>query len=60
MKIVVLIEEVPDTWNERRIDATTKRVDRSGEVVDVADVGIVGDLFTVVPQPIEAVKARKA
>lgn len=33
MKIAVLVKEVPDTWGDRRIDPTTKRVDRSGEVV---------------------------
>jgi electron transfer flavoprotein beta subunit len=35
MKIAVLVKEVPDTWGDRRIDPTTKRVDRSAdEVVD--------------------------
>jgi electron transfer flavoprotein beta subunit len=35
MKIAVLVKEVPDTWGDRRIDPTTKRVDRSSdEVVD--------------------------
>lgn len=33
MKIAVLVKEVPDTWGDRRIDSTTKRVDRSGDVV---------------------------
>lgn len=33
MKIAVLVKEVPDTWSDRRIDETTKRVDRDGEVV---------------------------
>jgi electron transfer flavoprotein beta subunit len=33
MKIAVLVKEVPDTWSDRRIDATTKRVDRDGDVV---------------------------
>ncbi|TFB46755.1 electron transfer flavoprotein subunit beta/FixA family protein [Cryobacterium tagatosivorans] len=33
MKIAVLVKEVPDTWGDRRIDASTKRVDRKGEVV---------------------------
>ena len=33
MKIAVLVKEVPDTWGDRKIDASTKRVDRSGEVV---------------------------
>ncbi|MEO7147941.1 MAG: electron transfer flavoprotein subunit beta/FixA family protein [Terrimesophilobacter sp.] len=33
MKIAVLVKEVPDTWGDRQIDATTKRVDRSGDVV---------------------------
>jgi electron transfer flavoprotein beta subunit len=35
MKIAVLVKEVPDTWGDRRIDSSTKRVDRSGdEVID--------------------------
>jgi electron transfer flavoprotein beta subunit len=33
MKIAVLVKEVPDTWGDRKIDPTTKRVDRSGEIV---------------------------
>jgi len=33
MKIAVLVKEVPDTWGDRKIDPTTKRVDRSGELV---------------------------
>ncbi|HEU4849707.1 MAG TPA: electron transfer flavoprotein subunit beta/FixA family protein [Terrimesophilobacter sp.] len=33
MKIAVLVKEVPDTWSDRRIDESTKRVDRSGDVV---------------------------
>jgi electron transfer flavoprotein beta subunit len=33
MKIAVLVKEVPDTWGDRRIDPTTKRVDRTGDVV---------------------------
>lgn len=34
MKIAVLVKQVPDTWGERRIDATTGRVDRfDGEQV---------------------------
>lgn len=33
MKIAVLVKEVPDTWSDRRIDPTTRRVDRSGDVV---------------------------
>src|SRR5680860_566251 len=33
MKIAVLVKEVPDTWGDRRIDASTKRVDRKGDVV---------------------------
>jgi electron transfer flavoprotein beta subunit len=33
MKIAVLVKEVPDTWGDRKIDTTTNRVDRSGELV---------------------------
>jgi electron transfer flavoprotein beta subunit len=33
MKIAVLVKEVPDTWGDRKIDANTRRVDRSGDVV---------------------------
>lgn len=33
MHIAVLIKEVPDTWGDRRIDPTTKRVHRAGDVV---------------------------
>ncbi|MBX3091009.1 MAG: electron transfer flavoprotein subunit beta/FixA family protein [Cryobacterium sp.] len=33
MKIAVLVKEVPDTWSDRRIDESTKRVDRDGDVV---------------------------
>jgi len=33
MKIAVLVKEVPDTWGDRKIDAGTRRVDRSGELV---------------------------
>ncbi|HEX4402795.1 MAG TPA: electron transfer flavoprotein subunit beta/FixA family protein [Galbitalea sp.] len=33
MKIAVLVKEVPDTWGDRQIDPSTKRVIRSGENV---------------------------
>jgi electron transfer flavoprotein beta subunit len=33
MKIAVLVKEVPDTWGDRQIDSSTKRVVRSGENV---------------------------
>ena len=33
MKIAVLVKEVPDTWGDRQIDPSTKRVVRSGENV---------------------------
>lgn len=33
MKIAVLVKEVPDTWGDRRIDPSTKRVDRKGDLV---------------------------
>src|ERR1700709_2362516 len=33
MKIAVLVKEVPDTWGDRQIDPSTKRVVRTGEVV---------------------------
>ncbi|MFC5500776.1 electron transfer flavoprotein subunit beta/FixA family protein [Lysinimonas soli] len=38
MKIAVLVKEVPDTWGDRHLDPTTKRVDRrSDAVVDEVD-----------------------
>jgi electron transfer flavoprotein beta subunit len=33
MKIAVLVKEVPDTWGDRRIDPTTKRVVRGKDLV---------------------------
>lgn len=33
MRIAVLVKEVPDTWGDRSIDATTMRVDRGGDLV---------------------------
>ncbi len=33
MKIAVLVKEVPDTWGDRQIDQSSKRVDRGGDVV---------------------------
>ena len=33
MNIVVLVKQVPDTWAERKLDATTKTLDRAS--VDV-------------------------
>lgn len=39
MKIVVLIKEVPDTWGERRLDPSTKRVDRAGSEAVLDEIG---------------------
>src|SRR5471030_167091 len=33
MKIAVLVKEVPDTWGDRAIDLTTKRVVRGKDLV---------------------------
>jgi electron transfer flavoprotein beta subunit len=33
MKIAVLVKEVPDTWGDRRIDPTTKRIVRGKDLV---------------------------
>ena len=39
MKIVVLVKQVPDTWGERRMDASSGRLDRAGSdaVIDEID-----------------------
>src|ERR1700712_1670690 len=74
MKIAVLVKEVPDTWGDRRIDPTTKRVDRSGElVIDeinekageaallVKEGGAGGEITVVTMGPVSALDAiRKA
>jgi electron transfer flavoprotein beta subunit len=33
MKIIALIKQVPDTYGDRRLDTTTGRIDRSGDLV---------------------------
>ncbi len=39
MKIVVLVKQVPDTWGERALDATTGRLDRKGSEPIIDEIG---------------------
>lgn len=39
MKIIVLVKQVPDTWGDRRLDATTGRLDRGASDAIIDEIG---------------------
>jgi hypothetical protein len=70
MNAVVCVKQVPDTAAERTLRQGEGTLDRKssdglinelGEypIFEITDFGIVGDLFTVVPQLLNEIKTRK-